>query len=280
MNIALYLRNTDTENEHSQRFADSPQLERLITLLNDRGVQTHIVHDQLPSCPLDFLLSIGGDGTLLSSVHLIANRDIPVLGVNFGHLGFLTTAGRDNIDSLVSDLMAGRYTLEPRTLLHVEARDAGGSLSTFALNEVSLHRFDDAPLLRTDLYVGDDFVANYAGDGLIVATPTGSTAYSLSCGGPILTPDSGCFVITPIGVHNLTLRPIIVPDTALLRLVTHAQPQQFSLGMDSRRQRLAYGAEINLSRQDFSIRLVRLGHQSFFSAIHQKLGWGGVPPRQ
>ncbi len=266
MNIALYLRHIDDEYR--------PQLQRLIALLNNHGVQTHLVHHSLPDCPLDFLLSIGGDGTLLSSVHLIADRDIPVLGVNFGHLGFLTTAGRDNIDSLVSDLMAGRYTLEPRTLLHVVARYEGGELSTFALNEVSLHRFVEEPLLSTDLFVSDDFVATYAGDGIIVATPTGSTAYSLSCGGPILTPDSGCLVITPIGVHNLTLRPIIVPDSATLRLVTHHQPQQFSLGMDSRRQPLPHGAEVTLSRERFSIRLVRLGNQSFFSAIHQKLGWG------
>lgn len=271
MNIALYIRHIDHQYQHS--------LQRLITLLNSRGVQTHIVQDQLPQCQLDFLLSIGGDGTLLSSVHLIADRDIPVLGVNFGHLGFLTTAGRDNIDSLVSDLLAGRYTLESRSLLHVVATAANGSFATFALNEVSLHRFVEQPLLRTDLYVSGDFVATYAGDGIIVATPTGSTAYSLSCGGPILTPDSGCLVITPIGVHNLTLRPIIVPDTAQLRLVTHAQPQQFSLGMDSRRQPLPHGAEVTLSREKFSIRLVRLGDQSFFSAIHQKLGWGGLPPR-
>ena len=271
MVIALYIRHIEEEYR--------PQLDRLVHLLHSQGVQTYTVADTLPACHIDFLLSIGGDGTLLSSVHLIADRDIPVLGVNFGHLGFLTTTGRDNIDSLVADLTAGRYTLEPRTLLHVVASHADQSFATFALNEVYLHRFVDAPLLRTDLYVAGDFVATYAGDGLIVATPTGSTAYSLSCGGPILTPDSGCLVITPIGVHNLTLRPIIVPDTATLRLVTHAQPQQFSLGMDSRRQALPYGTEVSLSRQDFSIRLVRLGNQSFFSAIHQKLGWGGLPPR-
>ena len=291
MNIALYLRNTAAEPatqvghstdatgetpvcapEHPQPF-DAPQLNRLIALLNERGVQTCIVHDRLPDCPLDFLLSIGGDGTLLSSVHLLAGRDIPVLGVNFGHLGFLTTAGRDNIDSLVSDLMAGRYTLEPRTLLNVTADHADDRHSTFALNEVYLHRFVDAPLLRTDLYVGDDFVATYAGDGLIVATPTGSTAYSLSCGGPILTPDSHCFVITPNGTHNLTLRPIIVPESATLRLVTHEQNQCFSLGTDSRRQLMPCGTELTLTCEDFTLHLVRLHNQSFFTSIHQKLGW-------
>lgn len=266
MVIALYIRHIE---DHLRQ-----QIDRLVDILHSSGIETDTVTDTLPQRPYDFLFSIGGDGTLLSSVHLLAGRDIPVLGVNFGHLGFLTTTGRYTLDTLAADLLAGRYTLEPRTLLHVEAHGGANTLATFALNEVSLHRFDDAPLLRTDLFVADDFVATYAGDGIIVATPTGSTAYSLSCGGPILTPDSGCFVITPIGVHNLTLRPIIVPDSATLRLVTHPSPQQFSLGMDSRRKHLPCGAEIRLSREDFKVRLVRLGHQSFFTAIHQKLGWG------
>ena len=133
------------------------------------------------------------------------------------------------------------------------------------------------PLLHTDLYVDDDFVATYSGDGLIVATPTGSTAYSLSCGGPILTPTSPCFVITPIGAHDLTLRPIIIPDSARLRLVTHqeraSEPTNFNLSIDSRRLHLPCGTQITLTREAFTVSLVRLHGQSFFSAIHQKLGW-------
>ena len=265
MLIALYIRHIEDDSRQ--------QIDRLVGILNKNGIDTDIVTDSLPDRPYDFLFSIGGDGTLLSSVHLIGSRDIPVLGVNFGHLGFLTTTGRDNLDTLAADLLAQRYTLEPRTLLHVEAHHNADTLATFALNEVYLHRFVDAPLLRTDLYVSGDFVANYAGDGLIVATPTGSTAYSLSCGGPILTPDSGCLVITPIGAHTLTLRPIIVPDTTRITLKIQNN-SEFTLGMDSRRKHLPYGAEIRLSREDFKVRLVRLGNQSFFTAIHQKLGWG------
>lgn len=270
MTIALYIRYLEEQSRQ--------QLQALTDILHRNGVETEEVIDTLPEGPCDFLFSIGGDGTLLSSVHLIAGRQIPVIGINFGHLGFLTTAGRNDMDTLVADLLAGRYTLEPRTLLHVSARandqSVGQQLATFALNEVSLHRLDDGTLLRTDLYVDGDFVATYAGDGLIVATPTGSTAYSLSCGGPILTPNSGCFVITPIGAHNLTLRPIIVPDSAQLRLVTHPQQQLFNLGTDSRRQHLPCGTEILLSRETFDIRLVRLHNQTFFDAIHRKLGWG------
>ncbi|MBO4600305.1 MAG: NAD(+)/NADH kinase [Bacteroidales bacterium] len=264
MKIALYVRHLEPSLRQ--------QLLTLIDRLHASGIETDEVSETLPvGIHYDFLLSIGGDGTLLSSVHLIGSRDIPVLGINFGHLGFLTTAGHDDIDTLVSDIMGGRYTLEPRTLLQIITNPAEDPL--IALNEVCLHRLDDAPLLRTDLFVDNDFVATYGGDGLIVATPTGSTAYSLSCGGPILTPNSGCFVITPIGVHNLTLRPIIVPDGAYLRLVTHPHPQPFNLSADSRRLHLACGTEVHIARAPFTVRLVRLHRQTFFTAIHQKLGW-------
>ena len=266
MRIALYVRYLeDSSRQHIRQLTD---------LLHRSGADTEEVSDSLPAGHFDFLFAIGGDGTLLSAVHLIGSRDIPVLGINFGHLGFLTTAGRDDLDTLVADLLAGRYTVEPRTLLRVAYEHQGTACQTFALNEVTLHRLDDGTLLRTDLYVGDDFVGTYAGDGIIVATPTGSTAYNLSCGGPILTPDCGCFVVTPIGAHNLTLRPIIVPDSARLRLVTHQRQERFNLGTDSRRQHLQCGTVIHLSREDFSIRLLRLHSQTFFTAIHQKLSWG------
>ena len=253
MIIALYTRYLEESARH--------HFNQLVEILQKYQIEYDEVSDPLPQRHYDFLFSIGGDGTLLSSVHLLGNRTV------------LTTAGRNDLDSLVADLTAHRYTLEPRTLLHVVASHSDNQLVSSALNEVSLHRLDDDTILRTDLYVDSDFVATYSGDGLIVATPTGSTAYSLSCGGPILTPNCGCFVITPIAAHNLTLRPIIVPDTASLRLVTHPKPQLFNLGMDSRRQHLACGTEISISRQDFTISLVRLNNQNFFTAIHHKLGW-------
>ena len=221
----------------------------------------------------------------------------PILGINFGHLGFLTTAGKDNLATLVSDLMAGHFTLEHRTLLQITSSSLAHSSNQtisqsdnhFALNEVFLHRPEGSSMLRTEVYVDDLYVATYAGDGVIVASPTGSTAYSLSCGGPILTPDCGCFVITPIGAHTLTLRPIIVPDSARLRLVTvpathHTDPNQdpqllrhldsFTLGMDSRRLTLIGSTTIDLCRAPFAISLIRMNTQNFFSAIRDKLMWG------
>lgn len=266
MKVALYIRYLQDSSLEDYR--------QLVEVLHNNQIQTEEISDSLPEGHYDFLFSIGGDGTLLSAVHLIGSRGIPVVGINFGHLGFLTAVGRNEIEMLVQDLLSGHYSIEERTLLHVVAQGDIDYLSTFVLNEVNVHRIINDTLLRTDLYVDGEFVATYAGDGLIVATPTGSTAYSLSCGGPILTPNSGCFVITPIGIHNLTLRPIIVPDTARLRLVTDTRHPYMHLGMDSRRQQLRGGTEVSLSREDFGVRLVRLNHQSFFTAIHQKLSWG------
>ena len=222
----------------------------------------------LPS-EVAFLLSIGGDGTLLSSVHLTAGNGQPVLGINFGHLGFLTAASKDDVSTLVADLIDGNYSVENRSLLQV---GCGGTVA-HALNEVTLHRGERSSLLSCALYVEDDYVATYVADGLIVATPTGSTAYSLSCGGPILTPDSNCFVVTPIGAHTLTLRPIIIHDTAKLRIET-PPGKLFSLGIDSQSLTVAGGTPVTVRRAAFSIPIIRLARQTFFTAIREKLNWG------
>lgn len=289
MKIALYYRHIDP--------ADLPAYDHLCAELSRAGVETQTVGDGDSVDGFDYLFSIGGDGTLLSSVQFIHSTRPdafpPILGINFGHLGFLTTAGKENLSTLVVDLLEGRFTLERRTLLTIQTpalqtRPSGSGSSApspvnYALNEVFLHRPEASSMLRTEVYVDDLYVATYAGDGVIVASPTGSTAYSLSCGGPILTPDCGCFVITPIGAHTLTLRPIIVPDSSRLRLVTvpashHAgsrpSDEPFTLGMDSRRVTLYGSATLNLSRAPFSIRLIRMNTQNFFSAIRDKLMWG------
>ena len=289
MKIALYYRHIDP--------ADLPAYDHLCAELSRAGVETQTVGDGDSVDGFDYLFSIGGDGTLLSSVQFIHSTRPdafpPILGINFGHLGFLTTAGKENLSTLVVDLLEGRFTLERRTLLTIQtpalqSRPSGSGSTApspvnYALNEVFLHRPEASSMLRTEVYVDDLYVATYAGDGVIVASPTGSTAYSLSCGGPILTPDCGCFVITPIGAHTLTLRPIIVPDSSRLRLVTvpashHAgsrpSDEPFTLGMDSRRVTLYGSATLSLGRAPFSIRLIRMNTQNFFSAIRDKLMWG------
>ena len=257
MIIALYTRYLEENARH--------HFNQLVEILQKYQIEYDEVSDPLPQRHYDFLFSIGGDGTLLSSVHLLGNRNIPVLGINFGHLGFLTAAGKESVGTLVDELLQGHYTLETRSLLEVN----GG----YALNEVFLHRSDASSLLRTEVTVDSDYVATYAGDGVIVATPTGSTAYSLSCGGPILTPDSRCLVITPVCAHTLTLRPIIVPDTATVVMRVDGA-ENYTLGIDSRRTTLHGSTQLTLRRAPFSINLVRTGSQSFFSAIRDKLSWG------
>ena len=262
MEIALYIRHID----ESAR----PYLGTLQETLHQRGIATREVADGDSVDGCDFLFTIGGDGTLLSSVQFVHSSSPaafpPILGINFGHLGFLTAAGKENAGTLVDELLQGHYTLEKRSLLEVN----GG----YALNEVFLHRRSDAStLLRTEVEVDGAYVATYAGDGVIVATPTGSTAYSLSCGGPILTPDSRCMVITPISAHTLTLRPIIVPDTAHIRMRVN-NASLYTIGIDSRRHIASGDLSMDIRRAPFTIKLVRTGSQSFFSAIRDKLSWG------
>ena len=261
MKIALYYRHLSQ--------ADTAAFDSLLAALRHRGIEAVVVYDGDSVDHYQYLFSVGGDGTLLSSVQFVQSSNPeafpPILGINFGHLGFLTTAGRDNIDALVDDLLAGRYGLERRTLLQV---DDGG----YALNEVFLHSTEDVALLRTHVQVDGEYVATYSGDGVIVATPTGSTAYSLSCGGPILTPTSRCFVITPISAHTLTLRPIIVPDTAVITLSCEAS--HYSLGIDSRRYPRTGASTVVLRCAPFAVSLIRLNTQSFFSAMRDKLMWG------
>ena len=290
MKVALYYRHIDP--------ADAPALEQLIEELQQCGVAVTTVRDGDSVEGFDYLFSVGGDGTLLSSVQLLTpalpgtthhSSLPPIVGINFGHLGFLTTVGKENVGLLVQELLEGRFTVEDRTLLQLDYQlpTTHSPLPTqnFALNEVFIHRREEASLLRTQVFVDGDYVATYAGDGVIVATPTGSTAYSLSCGGPILTPTSRCFAITPISAHTLTLRPIIVPDSARISLrigkepsnpqtLKHSDINEFTLGVDSHRLTVQGDTTIELCRAPFSVKLIRISTQNFFSAIRDKLMWG------
>lgn len=260
MKIAIHTKNSSPELEEGRQ--------ALISVLSNRGIE--IVDNWDNDTPIDFLVSIGGDGTLLSAVHRIGPRGIPVVGINFGHLGFLTTAGRDDIDLLVESLIQQRYSIEKRSMLQILTPD--GEL--FALNEVYLHRGELAPLLHTQVQVDDFNIATYAADGLIVATPTGSTAYSLSCGGPILAPGSRSLVITPIAAHTLTLRPLVVSDSSVIRLSHNDDQMICTLGADSYVTTLSGRWQVEIKKADYDVNLVRLEQQNFYTAIRNKLMWG------
>lgn len=268
MRVAIHIKNNTPQHIEGRKALES-ELRRI-------GID--VVEHWTLSNSIDMMVSIGGDGTLLSAVHKIGDSGIPVVGINFGHLGFLTTAGRDDIQKLASCLKERRYTIEPRTMLQVmldvQDNDEDNRRLLYALNEVYLHRREQQPLLHTQVHVDGDMVATYAADGLIVATPTGSTAYSLSCGGPILAPGSGSLVITPIAAHTLTQRPIILSDDVCLRLHDEEPDITYTLGVDSYVCTMQGSSVIEIRKASFNTHLVRIEHQNFFSALRDKLSWG------
>ncbi len=235
--------------------------------------ETFKTHHQLKN-KADILFSIGGDGTLLDTISLVRDSGIPVLGVNLGRLGFLSSISREDILPAIDKVMAGNYTLEQRTLLRLESPEGLFGDLNYALNELSITKTDTNSLAVVGVHVNDNFLNTYWADGLIVATPTGSTAYSLSCYGPIITPGSENFVITPIASHNLTVRPIVIPDNQEIRLKVSGRNQLYQVGLDSRYQTINNSVELVIRRADFKLNLIQLPNKDFFSTIREKLLWG------
>ncbi len=233
-----------------------------------------ISQDELHHDSIDFIFSIGGDGTLLECVPLVKERCIPVIGFNTGRLGFLSTIGSHEIDEALLSLKQGEYTIETRSMVKITS--PLGSLGEFpyALNEISIQKDYPTSMLSINVYANDKFLNTYWGDGLLISTPTGSTAYSLSCGGPMVSPDSQTLIITPIAGHNLTIRPIVIPDTSKIRLIPDGRDRQFILGLDSRTIVIPTSTEIMIEKAEFGLKLVRLNNRDFFSTIRAKLAWG------
>lgn len=222
----------------------------------------------------DILFSLGGDGTVLDAFTLVRDSGIPVAGVNIGRLGFLSSISRNEILSSVDQILNGEYVTDRRALLELEhPKDLFGELN-FSLNDFTVTRKDSTSLIVLHVYIDDIFLNTYWADGLIVATPTGSTAYSLSCGGPIITPGSENFVITPIAPHNLTVRPIVIPDKSRIRIIVEGRNKQFLVSMDSRVAVIQSDFEIKLCRAPFSVNLIQLKDKTFFGTIRDKLKWG------
>jgi len=222
----------------------------------------------------DMVFSIGGDGTILDAVTLIGHSGIPIAGINMGRLGFLSGISKDEILPALDEIINGRYTLESRTLLQLAEPETLFDPFPYALNDLTIYKSDLQTMLTIRTYINGEFLNAYWADGLIVATPTGSTAYSLSCTGPIITPDSETFVITPIASHNLTVRPIVVRDDCEIRITADGLGGDFFIGMDSRKTRISTGIELLIRRADFRVKLVTLEGWHFFKTIREKLNWG------
>ncbi len=221
-----------------------------------------------------FLLSLGGDGTMLDTVKFVGNKAIPILGVNLGRLGFLASTGADEIEFAVTSLLAGNYILDPRTLMHLDSSIPIFSDAPFALNEFSLHRKDSSSLIKIHTYLNGEFLCTYWADGLIVSTPTGSTGYSLSCGGPIIFPQANSFVITPVAPHNLNVRPLVVADSSIISFEVEGRAEQFLCTLDARSEAIDSHVSLAVRKERFVINLIRLEGQNFLHTLQTKLYWG------
>ncbi|MFN8777046.1 MAG: NAD kinase [Flavobacteriales bacterium] len=222
----------------------------------------------------EFVVSIGGDGTLLDCARIVGGLEIPVLGINTGRLGFLSTVGLPESQAAIEAIYAGSYHVDRRSMIQVACNQVDLGERPYALNEVSILNKDRNSMVRIHTHVNGIFMNTYWADGLIVSTPTGSTAYSLSCGGPIVTPDSETFVLTPIAAHNLTVRPVIISDRHTITLRAEGRSPSFLLTMDSGHVQIGPDATIELSLAPFRFHLVSLGGADFFQTIRSKMGWG------
>jgi NAD+ kinase len=221
----------------------------------------------------EFMFSIGGDGTMLETMTIVRDSGIPVMGINSGRLGFLASIAGCDTDIAMDALLSGRYSIEKRGMLQLVTTDKVFGDFPFALNEFTIQKKDSA-MITIQAWLDDKFLNSYWADGLIISTPTGSTAYSLSVGGPLVTPDSGCFIISPIAPHNLTVRPIVIPERNLIKLKVNCRNHEFLLSMDYQSALLKTETEIVLKRSDFDISLVRLDQSDFYTTLRNKLMWG------
>ncbi len=232
--------------------------------------------DDVLDSSFDMLISIGGDGTMLRAVTLVRNSRIPILGINAGRLGFLATVQKENIAAFMQLVIDKKYKISKRTLLSISCLPENTAIEglNFALNEISVSRKDTTSMITIDTYLDDEFLNSYWADGLIVATPTGTTGYSLSCGGPILTPDVKSLVITPIAPHNLNARPLVVPDTTEIRLKISGREEQYLVSLDSRIMSVNNDSVLCIKKTDFEINMVEIPGETFFKTLRTKLLWG------
>lgn len=223
---------------------------------------------------IDFLISLGGDGTLLDTVTLVREKNIPVLGINFGRLGFLASIGSKELHIAVQSLVKRTILIDKRSLIHLDASKPLFGDVPYGLNEFAIHKTDTSPMIKIHTYLNGEFLNTYWADGVIVATPTGSTGYSLSCNGPVVFPESSSFVITPVAPHNLNVRPIIVPDDNIISFEIEGRTDHFICALDSRKELVDKKVQLAVRRESFTLSLVRLNENNFLQTLRNKLSWG------
>ena len=235
---------------------------------------TFASHKDLDSS-FDILISIGGDGTMLRSATFVRDSGIPILGVNAGRLGFLAKVQKENIELFLQIILEKKYTISERTLLTMECSPMTNEIDiNFAMNEVTVSRKDTTSMITIETYLNGEYLNSYWADGLIISTPTGSTGYSLSCGGPILTPDVKALVITPIAPHNLTARPLVIPDDTEIKLRVSGREEQYLVSLDSRIESINNNSELTIKKTPFKINMVEIPEETFLKTLRTKLLWG------
>ena len=269
--IFIFLNNNNIEMAIESNFLNMLYEKKII----EKEYNTFSGNDILDSS-FDMLISIGGDGTMLRAVTLVRNSGIPILGINAGRLGFLATVQKENITAFMQLVIDKKYKISKRTLLSLtctpENKDIDGL--NFALNEISVSRKDTASMITIDTYLNDEFLNSYWADGLIIATPTGTTGYSLSCGGPILTPDVKSLVITPIAPHNLNARPLVIPDSTEIKLKVSGREDQYLVSLDSRITSVKNDSVLTIKKTNFEINMVEIPEETFLKTLRTKLLWG------
>jgi NAD+ kinase len=223
---------------------------------------------------IDYLLCIGGDATLLDTLNIVRESGIPVLGFNTGRLGYLATSNPEDVEKVIDDLVKKTYSIDKRSILKLEADQELFGGFAYALNDFVIHKKDSTSMITVHTYLNGEFMNSYWADGLIVATPTGSSAYSLSCGGPILIPKSSSFAITPIAPHNLSVRPVVIPDDTVLSFEIEGRVKSYLISLDSRNCSIKKGAQIAVRKADFTFNLIRLSNKNYLDALRNKMMWG------
>lgn len=223
---------------------------------------------------VDFFLSVGGDGTLLESVTYVGRSGVPILGINTGRLGFLATTNREDIETALEDLLSGNFKIDQRNLLHLQSSEPLFDGMPFALNDFTIMKSDSSSMITVHVDVDGELLNSYWADGIIVATPTGSTGYSLSCGGPLVYPQSDSIVITPVSPHTLTARPIVISNSSVISFRIEGRSKKFLISLDSRHEAVDANIRLSVRKEKFSIRLVMLPGNTYFNTLRQKLNWG------
>ena len=255
-----------------KRQAILPFIERAVAYLESHHATPLVEPENIEG--VDYVISMGGDGTFLEAANKVGDREIPILGVNMGRLGFLADVLPSEIETTLDHVLRGDHIIEDHTVIKLETNGETIECNPFALNDIAVLKRESASMISIRAYVNGDFLVNYQADGLIIATPTGSTAYSLSNGGPIIVPQSGSLCITPVAPHSLNIRPIVINDTSVIELEVCSRSHNFLVAVDGRSMKMAEETRLTIRKAPYTIKLIKLKSQSYFSTLHEKLMWG------